>query len=186
MTPKDQEKIAKAYSEEHIKLLGFIRKRIPLEYEAEDILHDVFYQLTRGFNEIDRIENLSAWLYRVANNRIIDNFRKKKYKTVNLKSQDSRGEDGPLLLEEILPDLSTSPEEEQLKEIIWEVINDTLENLPEEQCEVFVLHEFKEMSFLEISKKTGQGVNTLISRKRYAVLELRNRLKNVYKQLKIQ
>ncbi len=87
-------------------------------------------------------------------------------------------------LEDILPDLSDSPEDVELKQLIWETIDNTLDEIPDEQSEVFVMHEFEEMSFKEISEITGEGVNTLISRKRYAVLELRNRLKFLYKQLK--
>ena len=182
MSPKDQEKIGKTYEEEHDRLLGYIRKRIPENYEAEDILHDVFYQLTRGFNELSRIENLTSWIYTVANNKIIDGFRKKKTRSVDVTSREKSSEDGPLSLEEILPDLSDRPEDVELKQIIWETIDRTLEELPDEQSEVFVMHEFEDMSFNEISKSTGVGVNTLISRKRYAVLELRNRLKHLYKQ----
>jgi len=184
MTPSDQEKIGKAYSEEQGKLLAYIRKRIPENYEAEDILHDVFYQLTRGFNELERIENLKAWLYRVANNRIIDRFRKKKPEALSNHTIITDDDGSPLNLEDILPDLSSSPEEEQLKEIIWEVINDTLDVIPVEQSEVFIMHEFEDLSFNDISELTGDPVNTLISRKRYAVLELRNRLKHLYNHLK--
>ena len=186
MSPKDQEKIGKAYTEEHDRLLGYIRKRVPESYEAEDILQDVFYQLTRGFNELSRIKNLTSWLYTVANNRIIDGYRKKKNKTVDIISKGASSEEGPLSLEEILPDLGDTPEDTELKQIIWETIDQTLEELPEEQSEVFIMHEFEEMSFKEISEITGLGVNTLISRKRYAVLELRNRLKHLYNQLKIK
>lgn len=186
MSPKDQEKIGLTYTEEHDKLLGYIRKRIPENYEAEDILQDVFYQLTRGFNELSRIENISSWLYTVANNRIIDRFRKKKTESVDIVSKNSDSEEGPLSLEEILPDLSDTPEDTELKQIIWETIDETLDDLPDEQSEIFIMHEFEEMGFNEISELTGLGVNTLISRKRYAVLELRNRLKHLYNQLKIK
>ena len=186
MSPKDQDKIGKTYTEEHDRLLGYIRKRIPENYEAEDILQDVFYQLTRGFNELSRIENITSWLYTVANNKIIDRFRKKKAKTVDIISNGENSEEGPLSLEEILPDLSDTPEDTELKQIIWDTIDQTLDELPEEQSEIFIMHEFEEMSFNEISEITGLGVNTLISRKRYAVLELRNRLKYLYNQLKIK
>jgi len=186
MSPKDQEKIGKTYSEEHDKLLGYIKKRIPGNYEAEDILQDVFYQLTRGFNELERIENLRAWLYTVTNNRIVDLFRKKKSSPINFQSHGKESEEGPLHLEDILPDLGSTPEDEQLKEMVWEIIDNTLDIIPEEQSEVFIMHEFEDLSFDEISKIIGIGVNTLISRKRYAVLELRNRLKDLYYQFKIK
>ena len=186
MSPKDQDKIGKTYTEERDRLLGYIRKRIPENYEAEDILQDVFYQLTRGFNELSRIENMRSWLYTVANSKIIDRFRKKKTQTVNIISQDNSSMEGPLSLEDILPDLGDTPEDVELKQIIWETIDNTLEDLPVEQSEVFIMHEFEEMSFNEISEISGLGVNTLISRKRYAVLELRNRLQHLYNQLKIK
>ena len=186
MTSKDQEKIGKAYTEEHDKLLGYIRRRVPENYEAEDILQDVFYQLTRGFNELSRIQNLTSWLYTVANNRIIDRYRKKKHQSVDITSKNNNSEEGPLSLEDILPGLSDSPEDVELKQIIWETIDNTLDEIPGEQSEVFIMHEFEEMSFKEISEITGEGINTLISRKRYAVLELRNRLKYLYNQLKIK
>ncbi len=186
MSPKDQEKIGKAYTEEHDKLLGYIRKRVPEHYEAEDILQDVFYQLTRGFNELSRIRNLTSWLYTVTNNKIIDRHRKKKTMSVEITSNGASSEDGPLSLEDILPSLSETPEDVELKEMIWETIDNTLDEIPEEQSEVFIMHEFEDMSFNEISEITGFGVNTLISRKRYAVLELRNRLKYLYKQFKIK
>ncbi len=186
MSSKDQDKIGKTYIEEHDKLLGYIRRRVPEHYEAEDILQEVFYQLTRGFNELSRIKNLTSWLYTVANNKIIDGYKKKKHQNVDITSKNNNSEEGPLSLEDILPDLNDTPEDEELKQIIWETIDTTLDELPAEQSEVFIMHEFEEMSFSEISEITGEGVNTLISRKRYAVLELRNRLKYLYEQLKIK
>ena len=120
----------------------------------------------------------------MANNRIIDRSRKKKPERFDARLRTSEEEEGPLSLEDILPGLGETPEDKELKNIIWETINQTLDDLPEEQSEVFIMHEFEEMSFNEISERTGTGVNTLISRKRYAVLELRNRLKYLYQQLK--
>lgn len=184
MTLKERETIGRAFKAERGKLLNFIRKRVPDKFEAEDILQDVFYQLTVGFNDIRRIESLTAWLYRVADNRITDMFRKKKPDTFSYYENASEDEDGPLRLEEILPAVGTSPADEELKEMIWETIQETLSELPEEQRNVFIENEFEELSFKEISEKTGVGVNTLISRKRYAVLVLRERLSELYKLLK--
>lgn len=184
MSPQEQEKIGQVYSEEQDRLLGYIRRRIPVPTEAEDILQDVFYQLTKGFKEIRSIENMTAWLYRVTNNKIIDRSRKKKTENFDVRSNGDPEEDGPLSMEDILPDLGETPEDKELKDMIWETIDQTLDELPEEQSEVFIMHEFEDMSFNEISEKSGIPVNTLISRKRYAVLELRNRLKYLYKQLK--
>jgi RNA polymerase sigma factor (sigma-70 family) len=184
MSPKESKRITSAYENEHNRLLGYIRRRIPNHVEAEDILQDIFYQLTVGFNDIRRIENLTAWLYKVADNRIIDLFRKRKHDTVSYSESIAEGEDGPLSLEEILPSTGTSPGDEELKELIWETIEETLSSLPEEQRSVFIENEFEEKSFKEISEKTGIGINTLISRKRYAVLALRKNLDELYKLLK--
>ncbi len=184
MSPKETKRISSAYKSEHKRLLGYIRKRIPVSDEAEDILQDIFYQLTVGFNDIRRIESLTAWLYRVADNRITDLFRKRKHEVIRLRDIGPEGEDGPLTLEEILPSVGTTPYDEDLKEMIWETIEETLSALPEEQKSVFTDTEFEEMSFREISEKTGVGINTLISRKRYAVLSLRKNLDELYKLLK--
>lgn len=184
MSPKESKKITSAYETEHNRLLGYIRRRIPSHVEAEDILQDIFYQLTVGFNDIRRIENLTAWLYKVADNRIIDLFRKRKHDTVSYSESIAEGEDGPLSLEEILPSAGTSPGDEELKEMIWETIEETLTSLPEEQRSVFIENEFEERSFKEISERTGIAMNTLISRKRYAVLALRKNLNELYKLLK--
>lgn len=184
MSPKESEKIASAYKKERNNLLLYIRKRIPYRLEAEDILQDVFYQLTVGFNDIRRIENLTAWLYKVADNRIIDLFRKKRPVTFTFTENRAEDEEGPLTLEEILPFSGTTPGDEEIKELIWETIEDTLSELPEEQRSVFVANEFDDMSFKEISERTGISMNTLISRKRYAVLALRQKLNELYKLLK--
>jgi RNA polymerase sigma factor (sigma-70 family) len=184
MSPKDSEKISSAYKTERKRLLGYIRNRIPIRVEAEDILQDVFYQLTLGFRDLDRIENLRAWLYKVTNNRIIDHFRKKKPVNISYTETIRKSEEGPVSLADILPALGSSPEEEELKDMVWEAIEEVLNDLPEEQRDVFIAHEFEDLDFKEISKKTGVGINTLISRKRYAVLTLRTRLEELYKLFK--
>ncbi len=184
MSPKESEKIGEVYRLERTRLLGYIRKRTSGTVEAEDILQDVFYQLTLGFRDIRRVENLRAWIYRVADNRIIDLFRKKGHVSLSYGINVSEDADGPFSLEDILPSLGTTPEDEELKLMIWEVIDRTLAEMPEEQRSVFVANELEEMSFKEISEKTGILVNTLISRKRYAVLALRHKLNELYKLLK--
>jgi RNA polymerase sigma factor (sigma-70 family) len=184
MSPKESEKIGDVYRSERKKLLGFIRKRVPADTEAEDILQDVFYQLTLGFRDLDRIRDITAWLYRVTENRIIDNFRKKRPLNISYGDRAAEGEEGPLSLEEILPAIGSSPEDDELKELIWEKISDTLDELPYEQREVFSLTEFEDMTFREISERTGVPLNTLISRKRYAVIALRRELEELYKLFK--
>jgi RNA polymerase sigma factor (sigma-70 family) len=184
MSPKESEKIGAVYRDERKRLLGYIRSRVPDKVEAEDILQDVFYRLTVGFNDIRRLENLTAWLYKVADNLITDLFRKKKPVSINYSENAVNDDDGPLTLEEILPSLGSTHEDEEIKEMIWEAIEDTLSELPEEQRRVFVENEFEDLSFKKISEKTGIGINTLISRKRYAVIALRKRLNELYKLLK--
>jgi RNA polymerase sigma factor (sigma-70 family) len=184
MSPKESDKIGAVYKDERKRLLGYIRNRIPDRVEAEDILQDIFYQLTVGFNDIRRIESLTAWLYKVADNRITDLFRKRKPVSISYSENAINEDDGPLTLEEILPSLGSTPDDDELKEMILEAIEETLSDLPQEQSSVFVSNEFEDMSFKEISEKTGIGINTLISRKRYAVLALRERLNELYKLLK--
>ena len=186
MSPQESEKIASAYGRERKKLLGYIRRRVPVSMEPEDILQDVFYQLSVGFRDLDRIRNLTAWIYRVTDNRITDLFRRKR--TVSLSSVPTAGrdEDEPLSLEEILPSLGPAPEDDEIREMIWDTIVETLDELPEEQSYAFTASEFDDMSFKEMSEKTGIAVNTLISRKRYAVLALRKNLSELYKLLKNQ
>ncbi len=120
----------------------------------------------------------------MADNRIADLFRKNRPVTFSYMENSAEDEDGPLTLEEILPSIGTAPDEEELKEMIWETIEETLSELPEEQRSVFVENEFEDLSFKEISERTGIGINTLISRKRYAVLALRKKLNELYKLLK--
>lgn len=184
MSPKESEKIGTVYKDERKRLLGYIRNRIPDHVEAEDILQDVFYQLTIGFRDIRRIENLTAWIYKVADNRITDLIRKKKPVKISYSDNARDSEDGPLLLEEILPSLGSTPEDDELKELIWEAIEETLSELPEEQRSVFIANEFDGKGFKEIAEETGTGINTLISRKRYAVLALRENLNELYKLFK--
>jgi RNA polymerase sigma factor (sigma-70 family) len=184
MSPQESDRIEAVYKVERKRLLGYIRNRISDSIEAEDILQDVFYQLTVGFNDIRRLESLTAWIYKVADNRITDLFRKKRPVSINYSDNAKNDEDGPLTLEEILPSLGTTNEDEEIKEMIWETIEDTLSELPQEQSSIFIANEFEDMSFKEVSERTGIGINTLISRKRYAVLALRERLGELYKLLK--
>lgn len=184
MSPAESEKISSVYRFEQRRLLGYIRRRIKDRTEAEDILQDIFYQLTVGFRDIRNIQSITAWLYRVADNKITDLFRKKKAVQVSYSETTKEGEDGPLSLSEILPAVRSAPEDEELKEMIWKTIWQVLSELPEEQSKVFIENEFEDLSFKEMSEKTGIPVNTFISRKRYAVLALRARLEILYKLFK--
>lgn len=184
MSPKESKKIGEVFRAERKNLLGYIRKRVRIKMEAEDILQDVFYQLTLGFRDLENIRDITAWLYRVTENRIIDNYRKKLPSNIRYGDQMADGEEGPLSLEEILPAIGSSPEEDELKDLIWGKILDTLEGLPREQRKVFVATEFEDISFKDLSEMTGVGIDTLISRKRYAVLTLREQLDELYKLFK--
>ena len=168
---------------EHGRLLGFIRKRVSDEDDALDILQDVYYQLTTGFNDIREATSATAWLFAVARNRITDFYRKKRPERFSDQQVPRQGDEGPLMLEEILPALTRSPEDEYMREVIWEQIEETLERLPEKQRDVFIMNEFDEMSFKEIASVTGEKINTLLSRKRYAVTYLREQLRDLYQQI---
>ena len=185
MTAEDKIRIEKLIEEEQGRLLGFIRRRVDDEEDARDIAQDVYYQLTAGFNDIRSVTSLTSWLFTVARNRITDYFRKSRPEPLSGKVVNGSDADGtPLMLEDILPALTRSPEDEYMRGVIWEAIEAGLERLPEAQREVFVLNEFEDMSFKQISELTGEGINTLLSRKRYAVTFLREQLRELYKQIK--
>jgi len=183
MVSERNTKIEATIKKERKRLFNFIRKNVSIEEDAEDILQDVLYQFTSGFDEIEYFEKVSSWLFQTARNKIIDLYRKKKPVSINynLLNDDSNVE--TLSLADILPDLSSCPDKVYLQNLIWEELQDALEELPEEQKVVFEMNEFEQMSFKEISELTGVPVNTLLSRKRYAVLYLRKRLKNIYKEI---
>lgn len=174
--------IDSVYRQQNKKLLGFIMKSLPVE-QAEDVLHDVFARFFVSYDSIRDIENVTSWLYKTATNRIID-LKRKKMPDLLQDKQIRTGEEEVLFIEDVLPAFSDDPEEELFHKVIWDEIIEGLEEMSEEQKEVFVLHEFEDRSFIEISKITGEKVNTLISRKRYAVLHLREKLNELYKQLK--
>ena len=184
MTAAEKQHIEKLVKEEEGRLLGFIRKRVNEEEDVRDIAQDVYFQLTVGFNDIRSLTSITSWLFSVARNRITDHYRKKKPERLSDKVVQRDGEDGPLMLEDILPSLTRSPEDEYMRGVIWEAIQASLEHVPEKQREVFIMNEFEDMSFKEISAITGEGINTLLSRKRYAVTYLREQLGELYTQIK--
>ena len=185
MTAEDKIRIEELVKMEQGRLLGFIRKRVDHEEDARDIAQDVYYQLTSGFEDIRSVASLTSWLFTVARNRITDYFRKSKAELFSDQVVPGSDEgDEPLMLEDILPSLTRSPEDEYMRGVIWEAIELSLERLPEAQREVFVMNEFEDLSFKEISELTGEGVNTLLSRKRYAVTYLRGQLQELYIQIK--
>lgn len=178
--------ITQTVKQERGRLLNFIRKRVKSTLDAEDILQDVFYQFVRVSGEVETIEKASAWLFQVARNKITDLYRKKK--TVSFSQFDTGADDeeGSLNFEDYIPDLTDLPDAVLTREMVWEVLDEGLSELPEEQRDVFKMHEFEEMSFNEIAELTGEGVNTLISRKRYAILHLRKKLGALYDEILIK
>jgi RNA polymerase sigma factor (sigma-70 family) len=155
------------------RLMGFIRKRVNNEADAEDILQDVFYQFV---GNTQPIEQMTAWLFTVARNKIIDRQRKKRPEALEDLFGEEEGEEGGLNWTEFLFNASDNPEKDYLRTLFWEELNNALSELPEEQRQVFILNELEGVPFKDIAERTGETVNTLLSRKRYAVLHLRNRL----------
>jgi RNA polymerase sigma factor (sigma-70 family) len=165
------------------RLKGFIRKRVNSIEDAEDILQDVFYQLAEAEVLMKPVEQVSAWLYTVARNRITDLYRKKKPEPMSDFLYEDEDDEAVTELSDLLYDTGNTPETRYLQTLIWEELDKALNELPEEQRLVFEMNELKGISFNEIAELTGQTVNTLISRKRYAVLHLRERLKTLYNEL---
>ena len=160
------------------RLFHFIRGRVDTDEDAEDILQDVWYQFSNIMNS-EPIEQTSAWLYRVARNRIIDKYRRQE----PLEEMLTDDEESEFNFREILLTTDANPEMEHLRNLFWEQLFAALDELPEEQKQVFVLNELEDISFNDISERTGEKINTLISRKRYAVLHLRKRLEQLYKEI---
>jgi RNA polymerase sigma factor (sigma-70 family) len=179
MSSQPGKNIASVISRFGKRLMGFIRQRVASQDDAEDILQDVWYQLTTTV-DTGPIEQMSGWLFTVARNKITDRYRKKKPESLDLLlSNDGEGPD----LSGILLDNSQNPETANLRALFWKTLQEALDELPEEQKAVFVWNELGDLSFNEIAELTGEKVNTLISRKRYAVLHLRERLLTLYKEI---
>ena len=175
--------ISKTVEKEQNRLFNFIRKRVKSTLDAEDILQDVFYQLVRVSEEVNTIEKMSAWLFQVARNRITDLYRKKKSYIFSDMGGSDDEEEGSLQFEDYIPDLTDMPDALLTREMVWEVLEEGLAELPEEQRLVFNLHEFEEVPFKEMAEQLGETVNTLISRKRYAILHLRKKLATLYSEI---
>ncbi|MCC6690082.1 MAG: sigma-70 family RNA polymerase sigma factor [Bacteroidia bacterium] len=184
MTVDRNQSIGEVVQKEQKKLFDFIRKRVPSDEDAQDILQDVFFQLTEAYRLMKPIEQMSAWLFTVARNKIPDLFRKKKPDNFSSLSYDSDDDDGETFsITDFLPDIEQGPESSYLRKAILTELDEALNEMPQEQRDVFVMHELEQMSFKSIAEITGDPVNTLISRKRYAVLHLRKRLKTMYDEL---
>ena len=187
MTREQDLRIAEVVRRERTRLLNFIRRRVPNPIDAEDVLQDVFSRLVEANRLLMPIDHVTAWLFRVARNRITDLFRKKQ--PVPLADVLAAGEDGDedelLMLEDLLPSPDAGPEAAYARQALLGELEMAVDELPPEQRLVFVAHELDGRSFREISEQTGVGVNTLLSRKRYAVMHLRRRLQSIYDELNV-
>ena len=179
MALEPDQRISEVVKREQSRLRNFIRRRVPDPRDAEDILQDVFYELVEANRLLMQIEHVTGWLFRVARNRITDLFRKKRPESFSDAAVE--GEDGEMLaFEDLLPSPDAGPEALYLRTVLLDELESAVDELPEEQREVFVAHELQGRSFKEMAAETGVSVNTLLSCKRYAVLHLRERLQSIY------
>lgn len=176
---EQDQRISEVIAEQRPRLRSFIRRRVPNESDVEDLLQEVFYELVQANRLLKPIDYVTGWLYRVARNRITDLFRKKKPESfADAALEDEEGEF--LALEDLLPSPDAGPEALYLRSMVLEELQLALDELPAEQREVFIAHEIDGRSFKELSAESGVSVNTLLSRKRYAVLHLRLRLQSIH------
>jgi len=176
--------IEQLFKNDRKKFLGFIRQRVRSQEEAEDILQDVFTNVLAASANVQKpIENIASWVFTAVRNRIIDSYRKKRAETFTDMQTAGQIDDGVDSFENFLGDLTTSPETDLIRQTIWDAVLEGLAELPDEQKDVFVKNEFEGVSFREMSEETGVNINTLLARKRYAVLHLRRRLKDLYQSL---
>jgi RNA polymerase sigma factor (sigma-70 family) len=179
MALEQDQRISEVVKREQSRLRSFIRRRVPDPRDAEDILQDVFYELVEANRLLMPIEHVTGWLFRVARNRITDLFRKKKPESFSDSAvADEEGE--VLQIEDLLPSPDAGPEALYLRSVLLDALELAVDELREEQRKVFVAHELEGRSFKEMAAETGLGVNTLLSRKRYAVLHLREQLQSIY------
>jgi RNA polymerase sigma factor (sigma-70 family) len=179
MMAEQDERISEAIDRDKTRLRNFIRRRVADPSDAEDILQEVFYELVETYRLMKPIEQVGAWLFRVARNRITDLFRKKKPEAST--NDPVVAEEGELLtVEDLLPSRDAGPEAAYARTVLLAELEDALEELPEEQRDVFLAHEIEGRSFKDLAIETGLSVNTLLSRKHYAVIHLRERLREVY------
>ena len=173
----DQDRfIAETLTRDEPRLRSFIRRRVLDTSDAEDILQDVFYEFIQAYRLAQPAEQITAWLYRVARNRITDLFRRRKSVSLNSAATD---DENPLTLEDLLPSPDAGPDAIYARNLLFDALDEALDELPANQRDVFIAHEYLGQSFKEIADQTGVTVNTLLSRKRYAVLHLRKRLQEI-------
>ena len=174
--------ISELITEQRPRLRNFIRRRVPDESDVEDLLQEVFYELVQAHRLLKPIDYVTGWLYRVARNRITDLFRKRKPEIFADAALEN--DEGELLqIEDLLPSSDAGPEALYVRSVVFDELEAALDELPAEQREVFLAHELEGRSFKELSEESGVNVNTLLARKRYAVLHLRARLQNIYDEI---
>lgn len=188
MVDEQDQRISETVAREQARLRNFIRRRVPDSLDAEDILQDVFSELVEAYRLMKPIEQVGAWLFRVARNRIIDSFRKRKPEPLPHRAQPHEpsafaGEGDSLSLEDLLPSRDGGPDAAYARSILLEELEAALDDLPPEQRAIFIAHEIDGRTFKELAAETGLTVNTLLSRKHYAVLHLRQRLRDAYEEL---
>ena len=188
MTTRQNAEIQETVRKERKRLFDFIRQRVNSEEDAEDILQDVFFQFVNAYRMMEPIEKATSWLFTVARNRITDLYRKKKTETFSSLvpagiNPEADEDPSDYFLDEIMQDVSDTPESQYMRSLVWDTLNAALEELPAEQRNVFTMHELDGLSFKDIAGQTGESINTLLSRKRYAVLHLRKRLQTLYNEL---
>jgi RNA polymerase sigma factor (sigma-70 family) len=181
MTDRDHQ-LSEIIAGERSRLRNFIRKRVPNEADAEDLLQEVFFEAIEAFRLMEPVQQWSAWMFRVARNRIIDLFRKKRLWVYANDSEGVTGERDSLRIEDLLPSPDAGPATAYARTLLLEELEEALDELPKEQREVFIAHEVEGLSFKEIAARTGVSVNTLLSRKHYAVIFLRQRLAAIHEE----
>jgi RNA polymerase sigma factor (sigma-70 family) len=182
LTAEQNRQISGVVRRERARLRNFVRKRVPDAGDAEDILQDVLYELVAAYRLMHPVDHASAWLYRVARNRIVDFFRKKRLVALGDALAEKADDESVLTLADLLPSPDAGPEAAYARKVLLGELNAALQELPEEQRDVFIAHEIDGRSFKELADETGVGLNTLLSRKRYAVLHLRRRLHAIYNE----
>lgn len=182
MTERDSD-ITATVLRERTRLGNFIRRRVRDPSEAEDILQDVFHEFVQAYRLPAPIEQASAWLFRVARNRIVDRFRKKKEQPLSALPEDADQADGEYRLDLALPAHDAGPDALYARAVLVDALQDALDELPPNQRDVFIAHELEGRSFKDMAADSGVAINTLLARKRYAVMHLRARLQTVYDEL---
>ena len=175
--------VNEVFNKEGDRLFNFIRSRVPTNEDAEDIFQEVFFQLSDAYLVAKDIRNGGAWVFKVARNKIIDFFRKHKTRRLDDMTYSGNDDGDVLSLTDIIPSSDKGPEHDMLRNMVTEVIEETLSELPENQRQVFEMHEFEGISFKEMAEITGENENTLITRKRYAILKLRENLQSIYNDM---